>query len=352
MNKFKSKAIAALITTALITVGFTMIGQASTTKKVLPVIFNQFKIIYNNQDVTAQVTPIFVDGRTYLPLRSMANLFNKNLSLNQTTISLSDGIDTTVSDLRNQISTRDTYIQTLTQKIASLENTISSLSSSSSSSSSSSDSSKSISRLEDDLNDDHDTYKDVDFDISLSGDKSNTTVIFKTDEDDWNDLSSSYQKKYLQSVVDDIRDEYKNAVIDGKVKDGSTTLLKFTVSSDGDIEIDMANLIDSLENKLEDKLDDDYFGTLTDIENDDLEIKAEGDTDKLTFTINIDFDDYEDEWDELADSEVKVYMKKVYDYITDQSDFEDTDVLGYFYDTDGEDNLAKLYNEGDSFKRY
>ena len=363
MKKMNPKILALLVVTVISTVGFLSIGQAATTKKAMTVLLGQYKLLYNSQDVTTQVTPIVVNGHIYIPLQATAKLLNKNYVWSKSSLSLSDKANTSVvnlqnqivslqsqvAGLQNQITTKDASIQALNGNIYSLQNTINALNSSSSSSSSSS---TSIATLENDLNDDYDSYEDVDFDISLSGDKNDITVSIKTDEDDWNDLTSTYQKKYLQKIVDDVLDVFNKADIDGTVKDGSSTLTEFSVSSDGDVEIDSSSEVNSLKSKLNSKIHSDYFGTLSNIDNDDLDIVLKGDTDELTYTINIDFDDYESKWDSLADAAIKAYMVKVYDYITEQGSFNDTNVIGYFYDTDGKDNLAKLYSDGNSFKRY
>lgn len=358
MLKMRSKILAFLLVTVILTACFVTIGQAAT-KKTLSVWFGSVRISHNNTDVTTQVSPIMINGTTYLPLRSMAYLFNKDIGWvkSTNTVELSDKNDSTVTDLNNQITilnsqvadlrsqvgSKDIYIQQLLEKIKSLENTISSMNSSSS---------INIDDLEESLNDDFDSYKGAEFEITLSGDEDDITVTIQTDEEDWEDITGTYQKKYLQDIANDILDEFDDADISGKVKDGSSTLTEFSVSSDGNVEIDSSSTVNKLKSQLNDKLDDDYFGTLPEIDNDDLEITLEGDTDELTFTINIDLDEYESDWDDLSDSVIRNYMNNIYKYITDQDDFEDTEVIGYFYDTDDDDNIAKLYNDGSSFKRY
>ncbi|MGE5474966.1 MAG: stalk domain-containing protein [Ignavibacteriales bacterium] len=364
MKRIKSKFLVYLIVTLIACASFVSISQAAAVKKTFAVLFGGVYVNYNNQDVTSKVTPIMVNGRTYLPVRSMANLFNKNLSLSGNTIYLSDTTDSsaslssTIASLQSELASKDAYIQTLTQKISSLESTIATLNSNNSNNNNNNNNNSTsinLDKLEDDLNDDYESYKNVEFDISLSGDSSNISVVIKTDEEDWSGLKYSYQKKYMQNIVNDIHAVKSSAAIEGKIKDGSSVLIAFSAVANGDLVVDVESLLEDLKDDLEDQLDDEAFGTLTDIDNDDLEITAEGDLDDLTFKINIDYSDYEDEWDELADNSetaIEDYMKKVYDYIVAQSTFDDTKVVGYFYDTDDKDNLAKLYNDGKSFKIY
>jgi len=370
MEKKKCKFLAFLVSLIIFTSIFATMVQAAPIKKTLNVWFGNIIVKYNNSDITAKVSPIMVNGRTYLPMRSMAGLFNKDIKWNQQTktVLLSDKTDSSVStlnsqiaDLKNQLSSKDAYAQVLLQKISTLESksnsaasTSSSNTTSSSSSSASSNSSSliSITDLQDDLNDDYDFYKNADFEISLSGDENSVTISIKTNTNNWLDISIDNQKKYLQNIVDDILDEYKNANITGKVKDGSTSLVKFTVNSDGDVDIDSSSIIKDLKTTLNSKLKSNYLGTLTGIDNDNLEIVVEGDLDKLTFSVNLSLNTYQTQWDALSDSAIETFMKNVYDYISGKSNFEDTEIIGYFYDTSGKDNLTKLYKDSNSFKRY
>lgn len=361
MKRIKSVLLAVIIVTAVATASVISLGQTEAAKKVISVVFGKYSVYYNNQNVTSKVSPAVINGTTYIPLRAVSNIFNKNLSLQSKSIYLSDKADPAVSSLQSQVSSLNSQISSLTDRNRTLENTIialnaklaSTTTSSSSTSSSSSSSSISISDLEDDLNDDYESYKDAEFDITLSGNTSKVTITIKTDEDEWKDLGSSYQRKYLEKVIAAIHDEYTKATITGKVKDGSAVIVEFTATSTSDnVIINEKKLISNMQDDLQNAMEDGDFGKLTGIDNDDLEIVLEGDLDDLTFQINIDLDDYDDEWDDLTDDSIEAYMIKVYDYIVDDSNFKDTDVVGYFHDSDGEDNLAKLYNESDSFKTY
>jgi len=355
MHKRKSKPLVFLVFIIIFTSIFVTMAQAAPIKKTLGVWFGSIIIKYNDSDITAKVSPVVINGSTYLPIRNMADLFNKDIKWNKQTNSvlLSDKTDSSVAalnlqitDLKNQLSSKDIYTQSLLQKINVLEGN------SNSTSSDSSSSLISITDLQDNLNDDYDSYKNADFEISLSGDESSVVISIKTNTNNWFDISTTNQEKYLQDIVNDILDEYENASITGKVKDGSTSLIKFTVTSDGDINIDSSSIISNLKTTLNSKLKSDYLGTLTGIDNNDLEIVVEGDFDKLTFSVNLNLNTYQSKWDALSSSDIKSFMENIYDYISDKNNFEEAEVLGYFYDTAGKDNLAKLYNDGDSFKRY
>ncbi|MGE5329426.1 MAG: hypothetical protein ACM3KR_07960 [Deltaproteobacteria bacterium] len=352
MKKITSKSLACLMCIIIAVVCIASVSQAAAVKKALNVYWGTINVKYNNQDITKKVTPIVVNGSTYLPLRSMTNLFNKDLSFSNKTVCISDKETPAVvaaseyTALQSQLASKDAYIRILTQKIEALE------SSNNSNISNDSTTASNMKDLQNDLNDDYESYKDAEFNISLSGDKNNITLTIKTDEEDWSAIKNSYQEKFMENIVKDIQKVFKTAVISGRIKDGSSTLIEFSASPNQDFVIDSNSLINNLKEKLNDKLNDDDFGKLTGIDNDDLDIAVEGNIDDLTFTIKIDFDDYEDEWEKLTDAAIKDYMKKVYSYIASQSSFEDTDIIGYFYDIDGEDNLAKLYSNGDSFKIY
>lgn len=93
-----------------------------------------------------------------------------------------------------------------------------------------------IDDLEDELNDDYESYFD-DFDISitLSGDEDNIKFYVYTDADDWDTLDSGDIEDFMEAVYDDISDEFDDATIKGYVYDGSVRLGTYT-SSGGYVE--------------------------------------------------------------------------------------------------------------------
>ncbi|NLK73047.1 MAG: hypothetical protein GX285_08525 [Clostridiales bacterium] len=342
MKKLGFKKLTLIILTIIICLTFFSFGNTQLGyKKVMDVWHGSVKVNYNNKDVTDTVTPIIIDGTTYLPLRKMTTLFNKSLLWNDTakTAIITDNAstDATINDLRNQLAIKDADIARLQEEIKALTT----------------GKVEDIEDLEDKLNKDHSDYNNVDFTITLSGDKDDITVTIRTDKEDWNALSSSKRTTYLQGIVDDILDEFKNADIEGIMKDGSKQILQFTVNSSKKVVLkNTESTVYSLYDALNDKLVDDYFGKMRRIDNEELYIELEGDTDDLIFFINIDIDYYDSQWEDLLDDkdDIEDFMKEIYEYIVDQDAFEDANVIGYFrHEKDGE-RLVKVYKSGSSLK--
>lgn len=337
MIKKYFKFLAPIVATAVIGMTVISVGQEQQQgyKTTLDVWSGAVKINYDSQDMTNQLNPIVINGSTYLPLRSAGTLFGKNITWNDATktVVIKDNPNSTIGALQNQITLKDAEIARLEEELEDLKN------------------GGDIDGLEDDLNDDYDEYEDVDFEISLSGDEDEIEITIETDEDDWDDLSSDDQEDFLQDIVDDILDEFEDADIEGEIED-SDTIEEFTVDSDGDVEMESGGDRDDLEDDLNDDLEDDDFGELEDIDNEDLDLELYGDEDEITFYINIDLDDYDDEWDDLLDDykdDIEDFLEEVYDAIEDDNDFEDAEIDGYFWDTDDEEKLVKIYESSGDF---
>ncbi|MCG8484717.1 MAG: hypothetical protein MJA31_15495, partial [Clostridia bacterium] len=199
--------------------------------------------------------------------------------------------------------------------------------------------------IEDDLNDDYDEYNDVDLEYSLSYKNNKVVVKIDTDKDDWEDnLSSGRRKTIYKDVCEEIQDNIDDADIRGFVKDGSRTVVEFYTSFEGK-PVEGKNDVGDFEDELNEKLIDNDFGRLDDIDNDDLYIELDGDEDDIKFFINIDLDDYDDEWDDLDKDDIEDFMADIYDEIEDENYFDDADIEGYFYDTDDSDRLVKCVEE-------
>jgi hypothetical protein len=318
-------------------------GFASGNKKMLEAWYMNVKIRSNGQEVYTDTEPFIVDGTTYVPVRMMANIFNKDIQWDPINyiISVTDKPGSDLNYLNVQLMMKDNEIKFLEDKIKDLEGK-------------SSTSDIGIDDLEDELNDYHDEYKGVDFDITLSGTKTKVTVkiefSLKKDKTDWNKLTEKNVKSYLQDICDDILDEYPKAGISGYFKDSSGTtsskMYQFSTSSKGVVSLDTEDDADLYD--LEDDLNDmfyDYFGEF------DVDIELEGDEDDITFNVYIDYDRYEDDWDDLRDRDIEYFMEEIYFEIEDV--FDDADIVGYVYDWDGTTRLARYDpSRSTEFTRY
>ncbi len=92
---------------------------------------------------------------------------------------------------------------------------------------------------------------------------------------------------------------------------------------------------------IEENLMDDY-GDLEDVYIDQFTLK--GNSDFLKVEVDVDLDDYKDEWKELSERDIEDWLEEVVEYIQDELD-DDTVVDGVIYSTD-EEKLVEFYKKG------
>jgi hypothetical protein len=98
---------------------------------------------------------------------------------------------------------------------------------------------------------------------------------------------------------------------------------------------------------LEDDLIDE-FDYLGDVEINDISL--DGDEDDVEAVVEVDLDEYADEWEELSDSEIKGWIEDLVEYIQDELS-EDTVISGKIIDIDSDDDLVKFSKNGESSLR-
>ncbi|MDP4096237.1 copper amine oxidase N-terminal domain-containing protein [Paenibacillus sp. P96] len=107
--------------------------------------------------------------------------------------------DDSSSDTLSTISVRSSGVASVTEESSGLE----------------------VSELEDEIQDDFSTYKNVKFDIRLSGDEDKVTVRVYVKKDDWNGLSVAQRSDFKDDIVEAIENEYEDADIAGTIFDSS-----------------------------------------------------------------------------------------------------------------------------------
>ncbi|MCH7320597.1 stalk domain-containing protein [Solibacillus sp. MA9] len=244
------KGIASTIVASLLIFSQTAVSEAAVVSKKVET-SPQIKILNNNVQVSGNVGPIVIDGTTYLPVRSLSNVLNKNVRWDGPTksIFITDTVDPNES--KNEIYNLEKFIKTQEAKITDFESSIKSKDTKITeleNSSKSKDakilelenaikakdariaelekkSSTSLKDLQNQLNKDYDDWSDLAFDITLKGDKDDIDVEIEIDlgknsyYKEWNALSDSTVKKFITYIVEDIWDEYEDAEITGEVID-------------------------------------------------------------------------------------------------------------------------------------
>ncbi len=93
---------------------------------------------------------------------------------------------------------------------------------------------------------------------------------------------------------------------------------------------------------LEDELLDD-FDEIEDVDVDDIWL--DGDEDEINVEVEVDLDDYEDEWLELTDSDIRIWVMDLVGDIQDELDRK-TEVNGEIINSDNGDVLVKFSKDG------
>ncbi len=332
-NKICKKIVVVIIAILIFSLFLGIIASADDNFKNLRAWFGNISIYRNNQQVhlVGDDKPFIIDGRTYVPLRVMANIFNKEVGWNGANyrIDLNDKPGDNLIYLTQQLTEAQTKVRKLETEVAQLEKELA-------------DRDRygkrgNIRELESYLNKQHGTYKKIEFDINLyEGKKDTIEVDIYVDLDyyeyEWDKLSKSNKKSYLQDIADDILYDYKNADVEGLIMDSSTsknkTLVSFYTKSNGTVVID------------KDYRDDrDYrYDDLGDLEG-DLN-RYYGKYEGIYFDIWLYEDSYgdievtiivdEDEWNDLGWRKQEKYLEDIYEDIIQK--FSRVDVYGYVYD--------------------
>lgn len=326
MNK-NYKKIAVVIAIMILTLSVASTGFAANTVASLKAYYKNITVYKNGTQVQFSSEPFIVDGTTYVPLRDISQVLDKDVTWDGVNykIGINDKAGQNVSSLMSQILTQQQRITQLEAQIKTLQT----------------NKTVDLDDLEDDLNDDYDEIGDVTVvEIKLDGDEDDIEVeiyvdLTKTAEyDAWEDLDDDDIEDFLQDIVDDILKEYKDADITGFIEDedDGSKLVKFTISSKDKVVLggsssgSMSDFdIDDLEDYLNDeyeKVNGVYFSFYLDGDEDDLDVEIVADVEDIT-------DDFDE--DELED-----FLNDVYDDIVATDEFEGAYISGFVEDDLGE----------------
>lgn len=224
--------LAIFIAVAILTLSMASTGFAADTVANLKAYYRNIKVFKNGAQVQFSSEPFIVDGTTYVPLRDISQMLDKDVTWDGTSynIGINDRPGFNPNELYNQVISQQQTITQLEAKIKTLE-----------AGSGNTSNITSIKEMEKYLNKEYGIYKKIYFDIDLSETKSKIKVEIFVDLDEdysrWNDLTSKEIESYLQDIVDDISDAFPDQTISGYIEDSADDeeLLSFTVSSKGKV---------------------------------------------------------------------------------------------------------------------
>lgn len=326
--------------------------QATSLTKKIDATFRNIKVYYNNQQKSMEQEPFIYNGSVYLPVRAVSELVNKtvewNSSTNSVLVSDKGGVSTT--DLTAELTAKNLEIAKLMGEKSILEKKVAELETSlkdkdkDKDKKTSGDLKTTLSYIEDFFDYEHSI--DWEFKLSETNSRINLEVTFDSryDNKKWDNLTKSQKETFFRDLSREIRVDFKNTPINGKVIDRRTdktigsftysTSNKFSYSDDGatsfsDLEKDLKKLVKKVDG--------------TEIPVDDIIIK--GTEDDITFTVYIDLYNrtLQNDW-QYAFEDNPRQIRQTMEYIQEEilRDFKYASVQGFIEDLDSRNTLAKF----------
>ncbi|WP_418026847.1 stalk domain-containing protein [Paenibacillus sp. JJ1722] len=231
---------------------FSQSTYAAQVTKPIQAVYNNIKIIYNGTEVPydAKTEPFLLDGVTYIPLKLAGTALDKKVTwdgTNKRVVIADNGVpidQSTVTALNNQITTLTQELNTAKAANTTKDATIAQLQKDNQTlkDTASKSSTDTLKDLERQLNRDYRDTNNANADITLKGDKNDITVTIELTESRWNDISSSRQKSYLEDISEDILKTFKDADIEGTVKNSNNGSKLATFESDSKGNVDLEKL--------------------------------------------------------------------------------------------------------------
>lgn len=237
MNFRKNKKIAIVMAIVVLSLALATTSFAADNYKNLKAWFGEIKIFHNGSQVQLKDKPFIVDGTTYLPVRAVSEMLNKEITWDGKNyhIGINDKPDLAYNEMLNKFIVQEITVTQLQDKVKELEAKLKEKEEAKVST---------LSDMEKQLNKDYGTSDRIDFDITLYGSTSKVEVRIyiddRTSSDRWGSWKASDNKSYLQKITNDILKEFKNAKVSGFIQDDYPTKsikTTFDVSTRGDVSV-------------------------------------------------------------------------------------------------------------------
>lgn len=303
---------------------------ADDISKILQAVESNARVVYNGKEANLGVKPVLISGHNYLPIRALSVLFDKNISWDQkeNAIIISDKTNPELENLKSKLTDRDKSIAELQEKVKKLEYDLQS------------NKRLSIKELQDKINNEYGEYDGVTYRVILSGNEDEIRVKIEVDlsrdKSAWGRLSTADKEEMVNEIYREINSQYGFAKIKGYIKDinVSKKLMSFHYDWEGSFERSSYRNHSTI-STLEDSFNDSYgryFGNIH------FTYALNGNDSRMEYTIYIQRDRFEEEWNKLKDSALKNFMKKLCSEISDK--FSKCHITGIVYDTDSGSQLA------------
>ncbi|CAK7045639.1 stalk domain-containing protein [Tissierella sp.] len=309
-----------LLIVAILVVGSSTVFAADSVQNIKGFFSSTIKIFRNGQEVSLGVDdvtkqpykPFVTNGRTYIPVRAIADVLGKDVNWDgpNSTVYISDKPDENYNYVLVQLLQEQEKSSKLEAKVKELEAELAKVKEEAKVSN--------LSDMEKYLNKEYDKYKDVRFEIKLSGDSKDIKAkiyINKNDNSYWNSLTTSQIEKFVEDIVYDIERDFKNANISGYIENDYTgkEVVDFKINSKGKLEIYINNRSGGSSSKIEDIYDmEDYLNDKWDYEYKvSFKYTLYGNKDNIEVVVDVD----EDDWKDLYKDEQNEFLRGIYDEV-------------------------------------
>lgn len=303
---------------------------ADDVAKAVQAVESNARVIYNGSEVALGNKPFLIQGYNYLSVRSLADLFNKNIDWNQAErkVIISDKPDIVLESLKTEIAEKNKSIAELQEKVKKLEKGAESAKE------------QSLRDIQEEINNNLGQYEGVTYKAILSGNKDEVRVKIELDlsrdKTAWGRLTGTEKKGFAEEVYNEISREYEYARIKGYFIDiaSSQKLMFFSYNSEGEVDVTRYRNFSTI-SSLEDRLNDDFCSYIKDMH---FSIGLEGNENRVEYTLYIQENRFDKEWEALPDTTIKTFMSKLCTEIN--KEFGNSLIIGYVYDTDSGIELA------------
>ncbi|ADM72417.1 hypothetical protein GMA19_04662 [Paenibacillus polymyxa E681] len=304
---------------------FSQSTYAAQVTKPIQAVYNNIKIIYNGTEVPAdaKTEPFLLDGVTYIPLKLAGTALDKKVTwdgTNKRVVIADNGVpidQSTVTALNNQITTLTQELNTAKAANTTKDATIAQLQKDNQTlkDEASKNSSSSLKDLQKKLNDNHRDAYSTNSDITLDGNKSDITVTIEMTKSRWTDLTDSRKETFLEDIGEDILKEYKDADIEGTVKNSSNRdkMATFTINSRGKVSLrDVASSFDA------NTIQRDLFNRYSNYAGVGFDFSVRGDSSKADVDVYVGLDD----WNKLSSLQRSNLTDGVIDFLKDRESID------------------------------
>lgn len=341
--------------------------NATSGSKTVQATYRDINITYNGQQkvVTDEkgntIEPFAINGTVYVPLRGVSNILGVSADWNGSTNSvILTGNTTPQADYSAyiaKINELQTKLNTANAELAALKNNNSSNNNNTTSEITTAALNKLAQELYSEYSNELKDSIDMSFELTQKASRIQVAMTYSSSKENtvFDDLSQTTIKKYIQSICDEIQDEFGEVAIQGDITYEKSDMQKvnFSVSTSGKYSYEFALDDESVEDVIED-VTNGYIslGGIGKVDIDEVEVTIKNN--KIEFIIHLDASnkslkndsDTTKDWNTIKKTSlVKSQLKDIVSEITENA-YNDYTITGSIVTSDGSE-IAEIDSDGD-----